>query len=473
MQKARAILGLYNALALGIFAHGLRRCYGQTVAVWYLLFQGSQFHLIYYASRPLSNMFAFGLTTLGMRFYLPDPTAESPYAGPRLSLVLLTFAGIVFRSELALLVAVQTLVLLAHRRVRLFEDAIYGGLTGVTSGLLATVLVDSQFWQRPLWPELDAFLFNVVSGQSSAWGTDPWYFYFLNALPRLLLNPLTYLIAIPVALRQPATRKSALSLLAPSLGFIALYSIQPHKEWRFIVYTIPPITATAALGAAYLWNHRSRSIISSFASRLLVLSTLAAFSLSNLVLLPASAANYPGAHALNALHRHHAQPETTDSSKSKSADGISVYLGNLACQTGVTRFLQKPDAAGWHYDKTENETTKSTGAFWYRFNYIIVEASSDPAYRDSDEERLRHALPKSQWETAETIDGFAGISILKPGVPATGDAERRLLNKVGGERVVDLYEHLRDTVRGAILRGWWVELKMQPRIKVLKRDRGN
>lgn len=460
---------------MGVFAHALRRCYGQTVAVWYLLLQSSQFHVIYYASRPLSNMFAFGLTTLGMRYYLPDDPPTGPRnAGPQLSLILVTFAGIVFRSELALLVATETIVLLFYRRARIFQDVVYAGLSSATAGLTATILVDSLFWQRPLWPELDAFLFNVVSGQSSTWGTDPWYFYFLNALPRLLLNPLTYLLAIPVALRQPATRRSALSLLAPSLGFIGLYSILPHKEWRFIVYTMPPITATAALGAAYLWNRRSRSIFASLGSRLLVLSTLATFLLSTFVLLPASAANYPGAYALNALHSHHDQSPPADSSASQSSsDGMAVYLGNLACQTGVTRFLQKPDAEGWSYDKTENETTKSTSAFWDRFDYILVEASVDPEYRDSDETRLRIALPKSRWETTNIIDGFAGVSVLKPGTPATGTAERRLLSMVGGEHLAAFYEDIRDSVRKAALRGWWVELKMQPRIKVLKRIRGN
>ncbi|KAJ5570029.1 uncharacterized protein N7459_009459 [Penicillium hispanicum] len=469
---ARGILGLYNALTLAVFAYGLRRSFGQTVATWYILFQSSQFHLIYYASRPLSNMFAFGLTTLAMRYLLPDALlANRRQSRGGLSLLLLTFAGVVFRSELALLVGTQTLFLLATRQIELVRGAIVAGLAGLATGLLATVLVDSQFWQRyPLWPELDAFLFNVVSGQSSAWGTDPWYFYFLNALPRLLLNPLTYLLAIPVALRQPATRSAAIPLLVPSLAFIALYSFQPHKEWRFIIYTIPPVTAAAALGASYLWTRRSRSLFSWAASRILVLSTLAAFLLSNAALLPASAANYPGAHALNTLHQHHDQ-STAMSNLHTQPGSVAVYLGNLACQTGVTRFLQQPATSGWRYDKTEDEKVKDTDAFWSQFDYVLVEASADPEYQDADETRLRSALPGSKWDVAEVVDGFAGISIVRPGSPAAGTAERRILSMFGGDRAVGVYESLRDSVRKAVLRGWWVELKMQPKIKVLKRVR--
>ncbi|KAJ5217191.1 hypothetical protein N7468_010199 [Penicillium chermesinum] len=470
---SRVALGLYNALALGVFAHGVLRSFGRTVAVWYLVLQGSQFHLIYYASRPLSNMFAFGLTTFSLRFALPDKlplnAARSGLhenAG-QLSLILLTFAGVVFRSELAVLVATTTLYLLASRRITLLS-CIKAGLLGLSLGLCTTVPIDSQFWQRwPLWPELEAFVFNVVHGQSSEWGIEPWSFYFLNALPRLLLNPATYLLALPIALRQPATRHPALSLLTPSLTFVALYSFMPHKEWRFIIYIIPALTASAALGAGYLWTHRARSLFARTASRLLVLSTLFSFLLSTFVLLPASAANYPGAHALNALHRYHARTAPVQDTDVEP-DSVTVYLGNLACQTGVTRFLQLPDSH-WVYDKTEDEAAKASFEFWDRFDYALVEAGRDPTFADDDEVRLRAALPEAQWEVVEVVDGFAGVSVLRPGVQADGDAERWVLRSLGGESAAGLYERGRDIVRQAVLRGWWVELKMRPKIKVLKR----
>ena len=58
----RAVLGLFNAACLVVFARALRRAYGRGVAAWYLLLQASQFHIVFYASRTLSNMFAFGLS---------------------------------------------------------------------------------------------------------------------------------------------------------------------------------------------------------------------------------------------------------------------------------------------------------------------------------------------------------------------------------------------------------------------------
>jgi alpha-1,6-mannosyltransferase len=456
---------LLNASTLAIYASGLRRNFGQPVAIWYIILQASQFHLIYYASRPLSNMFAFSITTLALRLLLPSPNPTSQDQKQcSLALALLTTAGVVFRSELALLVGTQTLFLLATRRISL-SNAIVAGLVGLANGLLLTVCIDGYFWQQfPLWPEFEAFRFNVLAGQSSEWGTEPWSFYFLNALPRLLFNPLSYALAIPVAVRQPATRATALSLLTPALTFVALYSFQPHKEWRFIIYIIPSLTAVAALGAGYLWTHRSRSsFFARWATRALALSSLAVFLLSNLILLPASAANYPGGEALDALHWKHAiwhgglEP------------GFHVYLGNLACQTGVTRFGQQPSSLGWVYDKTEDEAIKSTGEFWEQFNYVVFEASSEPGFMDSDEIRLRSALPDSIWEAVVEVDAFTGISVLRPGVPATGTAERRILGSFAGPRAVEIYESVREYARIALLRGWWVEPKMEPRVRILSR----
>lgn len=54
----RGVLGLLNALALITFARSVKRAFGTSAGVWYALFQASQFHVIYYASRTLPNMYA-------------------------------------------------------------------------------------------------------------------------------------------------------------------------------------------------------------------------------------------------------------------------------------------------------------------------------------------------------------------------------------------------------------------------------
>jgi hypothetical protein len=54
----RAILGLLNAAALIAFGRSVQKAFGTSAGIWYALFQASQFHIMYYASRTLPNMFA-------------------------------------------------------------------------------------------------------------------------------------------------------------------------------------------------------------------------------------------------------------------------------------------------------------------------------------------------------------------------------------------------------------------------------
>lgn len=58
----RAVLGLLNAAALIIYKNGLEESFGMNVGRWFVLLQASQFHVMYYASRTLPNMFAFALS---------------------------------------------------------------------------------------------------------------------------------------------------------------------------------------------------------------------------------------------------------------------------------------------------------------------------------------------------------------------------------------------------------------------------
>jgi alpha-1,6-mannosyltransferase len=60
----RGVLGLFNAFALLRYKNGVERAFGKAAGRWYILLQASQFHVIYYASRTLPNMFAFGFSKI-------------------------------------------------------------------------------------------------------------------------------------------------------------------------------------------------------------------------------------------------------------------------------------------------------------------------------------------------------------------------------------------------------------------------
>ncbi|KAI5366694.1 putative GPI mannosyltransferase [Septoria linicola] len=437
----RAILGLANAAALWSVKGAVDTAYGKIAGRWYVLLQASQFHVIFYSSRTLPNMFAFILTNLALRNLIMVKavawkTARSSKRR-RLAFYLLTLGGIIFRSEIAILLAAETLYLLYQQKASITKEIIPAGIAGAALGLLTTVAIDSFFWQQwPLWPELAGFYYNTVLGKSSEWGTSPIYFYFFNALPRLLLNPMTYLLLIPTSLQSHISR----DILMPQVAFIALYSLLPHKEWRFIIYTIPAFTAVAAGGAGWIWTRKAKSTLYKIYSLLLVASTLASFAIS-FGILYISSLNYPGGQALWLLHK--LEPEYRVP--------VKVYLDNLACQTGVTRYQQiRPT---WQYDKTEDQQKLLDPMFWQQFDYALAENA---------------ARVIGSWQRIATIKSFGGITFspgaddeILPITPAFGDL---------GHTIQQRYVAFADFARHTFTKGYWPAIRMKPSLYILWRE---
>ena len=381
-----------------------------------------------------------------------------------MSIYLLTLAGVIFRAELAVLLAAQVGYAYLQKRVTLTREILPAGIGGALIGLLVTVPVDSYFWQRiPLWPEFVGFYYNAIEGKSSDWGTSPWHFYFTNAVPRLMMNPITWQLCIPLAVGIKATRKASLDILVPLATFIGIYSLQPHKEWRFIVYAVPGLATVASIGANWIWTRRAKSTIYRFFSLVLLASTVGSFAAS-LGMLAISRLNYPGAEALSRLHGLAQGTERV----------VNVHLDTLSCTTGITRFSQKStylsspirDAPRplWFYDKTEDPEKLLSPAFWEEFDYALAEKPEKVIGR---------------WEIVDVVDGFAGFAILNPN--EDGVKGRSILASVsatnpskasGGRKLLELMRSVEDLVRWRITGGWWIGVRMEPKIRIMKRQTG-
>ena len=442
----RGILGLANAAALWSMRHAVDTAYGRAAGRWFVFIQASQFHVMYYASRTLPNMFAFALTTIAQRnlILVKSMAARSRKSvrRRRIAIYLLTLAGVVFRSEIAILLAAEVGLMMYQNRQSLTREIIPAGLFGAVLGLLTTVSIDSFFWQRfPLWPEFVGFYYNTVLGKASDWGTSPFHYYFTNALPRLLVNPMILLVCIPQSISSKAIRHTSKPILLPHAIFIAIYSLLPHKEWRFIIYSVPALNAVAASTAGWFWIRRTKSLTYRLLNLAMILTTFASF-VTSLGLLYISSLNYPGGEALQQLH------ERTVADKN---DVVRVYMGNLACQTGITRFQQIRPA--WIYDKTENETTLLDPAFWLQFDYVLAE---DP---------LRII---GNWEPIETVGGFAGVSLRAKEnediLPLPSSYGRTL------QAMKRVYTSIASFFSQKVTRGYWPTIKMEPKIYILQRE---
>ncbi|EMR81951.1 hypothetical protein ACHAPC_006755 [Botrytis cinerea] len=499
----RGVLGLFNAACLIRYRNGLTGAFGVDVGRWYMALQVTQFHVLYYASRTLPNMFAFGLTTLAFTEFLPATGGSRP----RVGILLFVFAGVVFRSEIALLLFTQLAYLLVLSRISL-KTIIPAGIQSAILALAVSVPIDSYFWQKPLWPELAGFYFNAIQGKSSEWGTSPFLHYFTSLLPRLLMNPLILLLLHPLALTLPATKHTSKDLIVPSLLFVAIYSLQPHKESRFIIYVVPPLTAAASLSASYIWTRRSKSWLYTFGSLALLGSVALSFVASSAILM-ISSLNYPGGDALSQLHTHILKDLSRSPRTQRTQDrNITIHMDVLSCMTGITRFQQYPSLPlrfpqnqniTLNYDKTEDSPELGEAAFWMKFDYALME---EPG------------LAIGKWDVLDTVFAYAGIEILRPGdgssfserlegvyrannvtigeegeAPSAEDVKRieeggtqNVEKNREGKGFLDLktklmfeemnkfgtYNLLRDAGR-LVTGGWWIGPRMEGRIRILKR----
>ena len=145
----------------------------------FLIITASQFHLPFYISRMLPNTFAL--------LFITHAYTQWFYHKYQHTLMLLVATTAIFRCDVIILLFTIGLVMLIQRKVTLLQAIHIGILTGVIS-LLLTIPLDSLLWNRIVWPEGEVLFFNTVQNKSSDYGTSPWYWYFVSAIPKGMLG---------------------------------------------------------------------------------------------------------------------------------------------------------------------------------------------------------------------------------------------------------------------------------------------
>lgn len=293
-----------------------------------------QFHLMFYASRPLPNTFALILVCVAAGFYL----RSRAYC----SIMVLGVAACVFRFDVAVIAGPFALLCVLAGDVSFFRG-LFAGLFACAASLALTIPIDSFFWQRLLWPEGAVLWFNTALNKSHEWGTSPFHWYFTSVVPRALgfLLP-----TFPFLFFWQPSRRVRL-LVASAVIFMFLYSFLPHKELRFVMVAFPVLFLPLSHGArvkyptafGFLWCGNVALCI--------------AFAM-------ASVGNYPGGEALGVVHSLHSRYCRDDGATThgaaldakNSGDGDAaqpvrrVYLDAFACMNGVSRFGKVAPAGG-------------------------------------------------------------------------------------------------------------------------------
>eukprot|EP00897_Mesotaenium_endlicherianum_P002825 jgi/Mesen1/2570/ME000162S01701 len=333
LYAVRLTLGTLVILSFKLLRRQVTGKFGQATGRALAAVTAAQFHLLFYASRPLPNVFALALCHVAFAYWL----AGRPYALLRT----LVAAMVVFRCDMVILLGCVGLSGLLTREIR-FWRAFWccAGATAVS--LAATAGADSLMWRRVVWPEGEVLFFNTALNKSSEWGVSPSYWYFTSALPRALLG------ALPLAAVGALVEKRVRAYVAPAVAFVALYSALPHKELRFIMPALSLFNLAAATAIARATQERARSARWRLC-HLACLSLLGASAAAAAVMSAAAWANYPGGRAITLLHSHTRSPHyLSEAARLRLERGsmwspqnaTCVHTGVLPAMTGVSRFCE-------------------------------------------------------------------------------------------------------------------------------------
>ncbi|KAL6505856.1 dolichyl-P-Man:Man(7)GlcNAc(2)-PP-dolichol alpha-1,6-mannosyltransferase [Orobanche hederae] len=373
LYAVRLVLGFMILLSLRFFRIQIRKNFGSQVEAFFVILIAIQFHMLFYCTRPLPNIFAFGLVNLAYGYWLQ----KRFYA----ALNSMVFATIVFRCDILLLVSPLGLELLLSRSISL-RKAVISCLIAAFSCIGLTVLVDSVMWWKLLWPELEVFWFNSVLNRSSEWGmpqdfviysikmrtcffqiaiySQAFHWYFTSALPRSLL------VAYPLFVLGLLLDRRIMFYAIPVLSFVTLYSKLPHKELRFIISSLPIFNLSAAIAAARIYNNRKKSLW-----KYLNIVMMGSFLISlgcTLLTFMASYENYPSGYALKTLHKMGHSGNNTNE--------IWVHIDTFSAMNGISRFCEHYEP--WRYSKEEGISLQE---FLRRnFTYLLSEHAQINGY---------------------------------------------------------------------------------------------
>ncbi|KAH9082375.1 hypothetical protein Ae201684P_009701 [Aphanomyces euteiches] len=351
-MTVRACLWLFAFLAWRSLKRTISSRFGNDTGVWFTVITLVQFHLVYYMSRTLPNIFAL---------------VSICRVGPHTAVI---FAPIL-------------LSLLINQQIS-FLAMIGTGIASAFLALASTVLVDSYFWQRWLWPEGEVLWFNTVLNKSHEWGTHPFHWYFTSAFPRIMLAtavliPLgaTSLGTVVSSSKSPSVMfqnlrgTSCLDLstcqyLIPIVVYVFLFSFLPHKELRFVLNA----SCFNDVIAINIWP------------LMLAFGCIFVTAAGSVVFTIASHLNYPGV-AFAKLH---------ELAQAHQNESIMIHIDVASAMTGVSRFGEQYPA--WTY--TEDLTSASD---FNKFDYILTAAPTDSSKQD--------------FKVIEAIEGFDRVDYRK------------------------------------------------------------
>lgn len=201
------------------------------------------------------------------------------------------FLGWPFAAALIAPFMLEEFILAAFTDKEEFINFWYRLLDGSVRSFIVLVLqffIDGFFYRKVALVPFNIVRYNVLAASQGKgpdiYGTEPWHFYIRNLLLNFNIWFVVALVSMPLffihtfVLRQPVFKQSYLRgvfFLAPFYIWLAIFTLQPHKEERFMYPAYPALGFNAAMGTHILLNWlgsaNPRSLISMIPAKLRLL----------------------------------------------------------------------------------------------------------------------------------------------------------------------------------------------------------
>ncbi|XP_063243404.1 GPI mannosyltransferase 3 [Bacillus rossius redtenbacheri] len=226
-----------------------------TQGLWAAYSLTTSWYWFYCGSRTLSNTLETFFTVLGLRFYPWSASKPRPGFLPHV-----LFAGLACVVRPTALVYWAPLFLYhLHASQNTVQLCLLHYLP--TGMVLATVsfLLDSYLYDRWVSTLWNFVRYNVASGVSSWYGTSPAYWYLAVGLPAVLfVQAVPLLCGVYSTVRRPQAHRTEAVLLAVVAWSLAVFSLLPHKEFRFLLPLLPMLTFVSSSFLSRWSRHAAR-----------------------------------------------------------------------------------------------------------------------------------------------------------------------------------------------------------------------
>lgn len=400
------------------------------VGIWFSLLFYPLPHILYYSSRFLPNFICFPLTNFAVSLFIKGDINRA--------ISVFVFTGMIYRFEVLIFTGILTFLcligFLRHGAPLIsLRETVVSVLAAVLLGGFLSSKVDSYFWDVDFTiPEFESFLFNIVGGNSSDWGVESVYAYFVKYLPKLFISGFDLVLVLSAiflvlsVLSYIYKRKliyevdhvnysvgTTTLLMWASIFYICVLSLNGHKEWRFLTYTIPILCIGAA--NSFEWIITRFPKLRTVCKMMIIVSYLASIIFSFLFAI-ISSWNYSGGDSVQKLNLRLIEMYESNKVMLKP---VIIHWDVGTCMNGGSLFTQLADnkilRSGWIEDDQPDMEPKYWVIYDKTEDFEELQALVDDFdyWIQYDDEPVIALNPDSgyEWILIDVIDGYAGLDL--------------------------------------------------------------